>query len=1511
MASAWKGVDRLGESGRPVGLGLVAALAALALLVGLRPAAAPAAPPTLTGVDLSAYHLVGRYGLPEPTRTTAPPNSLLAQEASSVTYDWDTDTLFVVGDGGTSVVQVSKTGQLIDSMTLAPGNSPQGTTFYDTEGITYVGGGKFVITEERYRQVDLFTYAPGTTLTRADAQTVDLGTDIGNTGLEGISYDPQTSTPGGLPGFIVVKEIDPKGIFQTNLDFPHGTATNGSSTTDEAANLFDPALVPTDDFSDVFALSNLPNLTGSDSSHLLIISQQSGKIVNVDRSGNVESSLTITDAGAPLSVPDETHEGVTIDRDGNIYTVCENGGGDSNHPQLWVYSTTAKPAPRVAITEVDPAGSGAPYAADWFELTNTGSTDLDVTGWRIDDSSNAFATSVPLHLTGTSQILPAGKSAVFLDDSTGTDATIEAAFSQAWFGSTTPPAGLIVGFYGGSGVGLSTSGDGVDVFDSAGDYLTGVSFGTAPTSATFDNSARLGNITGPATIAEAATNAVNGAFVAPDGETGSPGGIPSGGSTSPPPAGSIVITEVAPWGSGNTPYAADWFELTNNGTSAVDLSGWKMDDNSNSAGSAVPLLGVSSLPTGKSAVFFEDTNGTDATIQAAFAQAWFSLNALPAGFLIGHYGGSGVGLSTGGDAVNVFDASDNRVTGVAFGGSPSSAPFPTFDNSAGVGSTSLPLPVISTLSAVGLNGAFLSVDGQELGSPGSAPAPAPVVPPVRITEVAPWGSGNTRYAADWFELTNTGSTAVDLTGWKMDDNSNAFANAVPLLGVSSLPAGKSAVFFEDTSGDDATIEAAFAQAWFGSATLPAGFPIGHYGGSGVGLSTSGDAVNVFDAAADRVTGVSFGASPSAAPFPTFDNTAGAGATTLPLPTISTLSAVGVNGAFLSADGQEIGSPAGATPPPPTTTVAVTEVAPWGSGDSPYAADWFELTNAGSTAVDLTGWRMDDNSNAFANAVALHGVPSLAPGQSAVFVEDTSATDATLATAFAQAWFGSSALPAGFQLGFYGGSGVGLGTSGDAVNVFDAAGNRVTGVSFGASTTDVTFDNTARIGGTTLPLPTISTLSVEGVNGAFASAAAPTEIGSPGTIAPHAIVSEVAPWGSGSTPHAADWFEVTNTGALPLDLTGWKMDDNSDSFGSAVAIHGVTAIPAGKSAVFFEDTSGSDATILSAFSTAWTGSATPPPGLLAGFYGGAGVGLSSGGDAVNLFDPAGDAITGVTFGASPSAAPFATFDNAGGGTSVSTLSTVGHGGAFVSHDDQEIGSPYPANDTTPPTIAAHPSPAANANGWNNTDVAVSWTCTDAGVGVYLPLSSLSEDLLTASGTASATCVDRAGNSATASYTAKIDRVAPTVAFAGSAGTYGVLDTVAITCTAADALSGLASSTCPNASGPAWSFGPGAHTLSATATDLAGNTATASTTFAVVATAPTLTALTEQLVEGSAAYRALNRGAKAGVDARVTTACKFLSKPILVGRYSAMIQDLASDGYLTSGQAAILSSFANAL
>src|SRR5262249_30282563 len=151
-----------------------------------------------------------------------------------------------------------------------------------------------------------------------------------------------------------------------------------------------------------------------------------------------------------------------------------------------------------------------------------------------------------------------------------------------------------------------------------------------------------------------------------------------------------------------------------------------------------------------------------------------------------------------------------------------------------------------------------------------------------------------------------------------------------------------------------------------------------------------------------------------------------------------------------------------------------------------------LTNLGTTTVDLTGWKMDDESNALATAVALNGVSSLAPGHSAVFVEG----DASKVTAFEAAWFGGSP-PAGFQIGTYTGSGVGLSTGGDQVNVFDGSGAHVAGIAFGTSTTGQTFDNTAALGSGTATVPTVSTLSVAGTNGAFTVGA---ETGSPGTAA---------------------------------------------------------------------------------------------------------------------------------------------------------------------------------------------------------------------------------------------------------------------------------------------------------------------------------------------------------------------------------------------------------------------------
>jgi uncharacterized protein YjiK/phosphodiesterase/alkaline phosphatase D-like protein len=641
-----------------------------------------------TDIDLSKYTRIGRYDLPEPTRTKPPTGSLLAQEVSAVTYNSDTDTLFVLGDGGTSIVQVDKKGNLIDSMTLAlDATKPQGTAFYDPEGLTYVGKGQFVFVEERDRQVNLFTYKPNTTLARTDVKTVKLGTTIGNIGIEGITYDPQTS------GFIAVKEEQPEGIFQTTIDFDKGTASNGSPTTVNSTNLFDPALAGLTDFADVFALSNLTALNGKeDASHLLVLSQVDGKIVEVDRAGKIYSSLNIvTDANNKLSLADQQHEGLTVDKDGFLYITSENGGGDVDHPQLWVYAPNTFTTANLAPTAVFLNNPVAAITENTSTTTRIKIADIGIT----DDGQ------------GTNNITVTGTDAKFFEaDSTG--------------------------LYIKTGTVL--------------DYETKTSY-SATVNVDDPTVGSTPDLTKAFTLAVA--DVVNEA---------------------PAAAPSLVITEVAPWASGNSPYKADWFEVTNTGTSAVDITGWKFDDNSNDFAVAAPLSGITSIAAGQSVVFIESTDPAAdkvALLKTAFQDAWFG-SKVPSNFAIGSYSGGGVGLSTSGDAVNLYNATGTLITGISFGASVTTdGKSSSFDNKDGLGGNKLPTPVVSALSAVGSNGGLLAADNLETGSPGTIrnpnKAPTEVVLSNLVNRIAENTSTVARVKVADIAITDDGQGTNNLT----------------------------------------------------------------------------------------------------------------------------------------------------------------------------------------------------------------------------------------------------------------------------------------------------------------------------------------------------------------------------------------------------------------------------------------------------------------------------------------------------------------------------------------------------------------------------------------------------------------------------------------------------------------------------------------------------------------------------------------------------------------------------
>lgn len=155
------------------------------------------------------------------------------------------------------------------------------------------------------------------------------------------------------------------------------------------------------------------------------------------------------------------------------------------------------------------------------------------------------------------------------------------------------------------------------------------------------------------------------------------------------------------------------------------------------------------------------------------------------------------------------------------------------------------------------------------------------------------------------------------------------------------------------------------------------------------------------------------------------------------------------------------------------------------------------------------------------------------------------------------------------------------------------------------------------------------------------------------------------------------------------------------------------------------------------------------------------------------------------------------------------------------------------DTTGPVVAPTVVGDLGDGGWYVGDVEVSWSVTDPDTTVTSTTGCdpVTVDADTAGVTLTCTATS-AGGTTTESVTVKRDATAPTVALSGGPadGATYVFGSVppAPTCVASDALSGLAGCQVTG-----YSTAVGSHTVTATATDNAGNTATASRSYTVQA------------------------------------------------------------------------------
>jgi hypothetical protein len=153
-----------------------------------------------------------------------------------------------------------------------------------------------------------------------------------------------------------------------------------------------------------------------------------------------------------------------------------------------------------------------------------------------------------------------------------------------------------------------------------------------------------------------------------------------------------------------------------------------------------------------------------------------------------------------------------------------------------------------------------------------------------------------------------------------------------------------------------------------------------------------------------------------------------------------------------------------------------------------AADWWEITSFEGQAINLQGWRFNDDTGNLVDPFIIANPVVLNPNESIVFVE-------TLSRDQFVAWWGANNLPGNLKIISYTGTGLSLGAGGDAVRLWDNVttepNDTVAVADFGSATTGISF-------GYDPITQTFGGLSQEGVNGGV-RAAATIDVGSPGRI----------------------------------------------------------------------------------------------------------------------------------------------------------------------------------------------------------------------------------------------------------------------------------------------------------------------------------------------------------------------------------------------------------------------------
>ncbi len=220
---------------------------------------------------------------------------------SGLTYDERRDQLWGVLNNPEELLGLSKQGELLARYPLKG--------FQDVEDLVYLGDDQLLLLEERSHAL-LVVRLPSTPgpLLRKDARAFTLGIDAGgNQGFEGVGYDRRNDR------LFVVKEHSPRSLYEIRgLKASVGGDFN-LQVIDHSAQMREQ--VPASDLSAAHFDAR--------SGHLLLLSDESKLLIELDREGNLNALLPLEDGSAGFAKDVPQAEGMTADDDGNLYLVSE------------------------------------------------------------------------------------------------------------------------------------------------------------------------------------------------------------------------------------------------------------------------------------------------------------------------------------------------------------------------------------------------------------------------------------------------------------------------------------------------------------------------------------------------------------------------------------------------------------------------------------------------------------------------------------------------------------------------------------------------------------------------------------------------------------------------------------------------------------------------------------------------------------------------------------------------------------------------------------------------------------------------------------------------------------------------------------------------------------------------------------------------------------------------------------------------------------------------------------